>query len=66
MVHDLRTAQKRSDRGKGVYLWSMARNTAWRHVSDVMKAAKIVGPHATLKGFAARFRNQSHHFGRSA
>jgi integrase/recombinase XerD len=55
MVHDLRAAQKRSDRGKGVCLWSMARNTAWRHVGDVMKAAKIVGPHATPKGLRHGF-----------
>jgi integrase len=55
MVHDLRAAQKRSDRGKGVYLWSMARNTAWRRVCDVMDAAKIVGPHATPKGLRHGF-----------
>jgi integrase len=55
MVHDLRAAQKRSDRGKGAYLWSMARNTAWRYVCDVMEAAKIAGPHATPKGLRHGF-----------
>lgn len=55
MVHDLRAAQKRLDRGKGVSLWNMARTTAWRHVCDVMDAAKIVGPHATPKGLRHGF-----------
>jgi integrase/recombinase XerD len=55
MVHNLRAAQKRKDRGKGVYLWSMARNTAWRNICDVMEAAKIVGPHATPKGLRHGF-----------
>jgi integrase/recombinase XerD len=55
MVHDIRTAQKRRDRGRGVRLWSFARNTAWRHVSAVMEAAKIKGPHATPKGLRHGF-----------
>jgi integrase/recombinase XerD len=55
MVHNLRAAQKRKDRGKGVYLWYMARNTAWRKVCEVMEAAKIVGPHATPKGLRHGF-----------
>jgi site-specific recombinase XerD len=55
MVHDLRSAQKRSDRGKGVHLWSMARNTAWRRVCEVMEAGKIIGPHATPKGLRHGF-----------
>jgi integrase len=50
LVHDLRGSQRRRDRGKGVFLWTWARNTAWRHVCDVMRAAKIRGPHATSKG----------------
>src|SRR4030088_3240048 len=32
MVHDIRAAQKRRDRGRAVRLWPWARNTAWRHV----------------------------------
>jgi integrase len=54
-VHDLCAAQKRKDRGKGICLWNMARNTAWRNVCDVMEAAKIVGPHATPKGLRHGF-----------
>lgn len=55
MVHDIRAAQKRRDRGRAVPLWSFARNTAWRHVCAVMKAAKIKGPHATPKGLRHGF-----------
>jgi integrase/recombinase XerD len=55
MVHDLKAAQKRRDRGRSVYLWTFARNTAWRHVCAVMKAAKISGPHATPKGLRHGF-----------
>lgn len=55
MVHDIKAAQKRRDRGKGVFLWTCARNTAWRHVADVMKAAKVKGPHATPKGLRHGF-----------
>lgn len=55
MVHDLKAAQKRRDRGKSLYLWTFARNTAWRHVCAVMKAAGISGPHATPKGLRHGF-----------
>src|SRR5579872_1411838 len=55
MVHDIKAAQKRRDRGKGVFLWTCARNTAWRHVQAVMKAAKVKGPHATPKGLRHGF-----------
>ena len=55
MVHDIRAAQKRHDRGKGIFLWTYARNTAWRHVGAMMKAAKINGPHATPKGLRHGF-----------
>jgi integrase/recombinase XerD len=55
LVHDLRTAQRRRDRGRGVRLWPFARNTAWRHVGAVMKAAKIAGLHATPKGLRHGF-----------
>lgn len=50
MVHDIRAAQRRRDHGKSVFLWSFARNTAWRRVLAVMKDAGIKGPHATPKG----------------
>jgi integrase len=55
MVHDIRAAQRRRDKGKNVYLWPWARNTAWRKVQAVMMAAKIRGPHATPKGLRHGF-----------
>lgn len=55
MVHDLRTAQKRPDRGKKILLWDWSRGTAWTRVGEVMKAAKITGPHATPKGLRHGF-----------
>ena len=55
MVHDVKAAQKRRDRGQNAHLWTFARNTAWRHVCAVMKAAQINGPHATPKGLRHGF-----------
>lgn len=55
MVHDIRAAQKRRDRGRAFRLWPWARNTAWRHVGTVMKSARIKGPHATPKGLRHGF-----------
>lgn len=55
MVHDLKSAQKRRDRGRTVYLWTFARSTAWRNVCAVMKAAKISGTHAAPKGLRHGF-----------
>ncbi len=55
MVHGIRAAQKRRDRGKNIFLWTCARNTAWRHVCAVMNEAKIKGPHATPKGLRHGF-----------
>ena len=55
LVHDLRSAQKRRDRGRGVRLWPFARNTAWRHIGAVMKGAKISGLHASPKGLRHGF-----------
>lgn len=52
MVHNIRTAQKRRDRGRSVQLWTFARNTAWRHTRAVMEVAKIKGPHGTPKDCA--------------
>jgi len=55
MVHDLRSAQKRKDRGRGVLLWDWSRGTAWTRVCEVMTAAGISGPHATPKGLRHGF-----------
>jgi integrase len=55
LVHDVRTSQKRRDRGKEVRLWSWSRTKGWYVVCDVMKAAKIRGPHATPKGLRHAF-----------
>lgn len=50
MVHDLKSAQRRKDRGKGVHLWDWSRVTAWRRVCEVMEDAGIAGVHASPKG----------------
>jgi integrase/recombinase XerD len=50
MVHDIRSAQKRKDRGRGVVLWDWSRGTALSRVCEVMDVAGISGPHATPKG----------------
>jgi integrase/recombinase XerD len=55
MVHAIRTAQRRPDRGKGVRLWPWSLVSAWRRVKVVMKAAGIQGPHATPKGLRHGF-----------
>ena len=55
MVHDIRAAQKRRERGRAVRLRPWARNTAWRHVGAVIRAARIKGPHATPKGLRHGF-----------
>jgi integrase/recombinase XerD len=55
LVHDVRTAQKRRDRGKSVRLWNWSRTKGWYVVGAVMKAARIVGPHATPKGLRHGF-----------
>ena len=55
MVHDIRAAQRRRDRGKGVLLWDWSRAKGWYLVCDVMKAAKIKGPHASPKGLRHGF-----------
>src|SRR4051795_13011103 len=47
MVHNVRAAQKHRDRGKSVRLWEWSRTKGWYVVCEVMKAAKIRGPHAT-------------------
>jgi integrase/recombinase XerD len=55
LVHDLRAARRRHDRGRSVHLWPWSRPTAWRHVCAVMRAAGIVGLHATPKGLRHGF-----------
>ncbi len=55
LVHNVRAAQKREGRGKGVFLWDWCRTTAWTRVCEVMKAAGISGPHATPKGLRHGF-----------
>jgi integrase/recombinase XerD len=55
MVHNIRGAQKRRDRGKSVRLWDWSRTKGWYVVGAVMKAAKIAGPHATPKGLRHGF-----------
>jgi integrase/recombinase XerD len=55
MVHDLKTAQRRKDRGKGVQLWDWSRAKGWYIIRDVMKEAKIIGPHASPKGLRHGF-----------
>jgi integrase/recombinase XerD len=55
LVHNLQSLKKRKDRGKGVVLWDWCRTTAWTRVCEVMKAADIIGPHATPKGLRHAF-----------
>lgn len=55
LVHNIRAAQRREGRGRGVHLWTWCRTTAWSSVIEVMKAAKIDGPHATPKGLRHGF-----------
>jgi integrase/recombinase XerD len=55
LVHNLRAAKKRKDRGRGVLLWSWSRGTAWSRVCGMMEAAGIAGPHATPKGLRHAF-----------
>jgi integrase len=52
MVHGIREAHRRKkDDILDTRLWPVARNTAWRHVTGVMKTAGIPeGPHRCPKG----------------
>ncbi len=53
MVHGIREAQKRGGGQSDRPLWPWARNTAWRHVKDVMADAGIPdGPHRWPKGLS--------------
>jgi integrase len=51
MVHNVRAAQKRRDRGRSVRRWDWSRTKGWHVFCAVMEAAKITGPHATPKAF---------------
>jgi integrase/recombinase XerD len=56
LVHGIRKAQARKDKGAGLTLWPWARNTAWRHVKAVMEAAGLTDPaSATPKGLRHAF-----------
>jgi integrase len=55
LVHDIRAAHKRRDRGETLRLWNWSRTKGWYVVCTVMKAAKIAGPHATPKGLRHGF-----------
>jgi integrase/recombinase XerD len=43
MVHDVRAAHKRRDRGKSLRLWNWSRTKGWYVVRTVMRAAKRHG-----------------------
>jgi integrase len=56
LVHGLRKAQARKDKGASVHLWDFARNTAWRKVKAVMDSAGLGGlACATPKGLRHAF-----------
>jgi integrase len=55
LVHDIRAAHKRRDRGESLQLWNWSRTKGWYVVCAVMKAAKVAGPHATPKGLRHGF-----------
>lgn len=55
LVHGIRQAQKRRDRGQAVRLWPWARMTGWRAVHAVMDEAGLSGPAASPKGLRHAF-----------
>lgn len=56
LVHGIRKAQARKDKGAGLTLWPWAHNTAWRHVKAVMEVAGLTDPaNATPKGLRHAF-----------
>jgi integrase/recombinase XerD len=55
LVHGIRQAQKRRDRGQAVRLWPWARMTGWRAVHAVMEEAGLSGPAASPKGLRHAF-----------
>lgn len=55
LVHGVREAQGKRDRGKGLVLWPWSRMTAWRRVAEVMAAAQLNGAQASPKGLRHGF-----------
>lgn len=55
LVHGVREAQGKRDRGKGLVLWPWSRMTAWRRVAEVMTAAQLDGAQASPKGLRHGF-----------
>lgn len=54
LVHGIRAVKKRG-RKTGDLLWPWARNTGWRRVGEVLRAAGIDGAHASPKGLRHGF-----------
>nr|WP_233142674.1 tyrosine-type recombinase/integrase [Gluconobacter sp. DsW_056] len=55
LVHGVREAQARRDRGRSLRLWPVARMTGWRMVHRVMTEAGLSGPAASPKGLRHAF-----------
>ncbi|GBQ90181.1 hypothetical protein GCM10007866_20180 [Gluconobacter albidus] len=55
LVHGVREAQARRDRGRSLRLWPVARMTGWRMVHRVMAEAGLSGPAASPKGLRHAF-----------
>lgn len=55
LVHGVREAQARRDRGRFLRLWPVARMTGWRMVHRVMAEAGLSGPAASPKGLRHAF-----------
>ncbi|QDH18116.1 tyrosine-type recombinase/integrase [Swingsia samuiensis] len=55
LVHGVRQAQKKRDRGQSLRLWPVARMTGWRMVHRVMQEAGLSGPAASPKGLRHAF-----------
>nr|WP_231100488.1 tyrosine-type recombinase/integrase [Gluconobacter potus] len=55
LVHGIREAQARRDRGRSLRLWPVARMTGWRMVHRVMDEADLSGPAASPKGLRHAF-----------
>jgi integrase/recombinase XerD len=55
MVHGIREAQARRDKGRDIRLWPWSRMTGWRAVHAIMAEAGIAGPHASPKGLRHGF-----------
>ena len=64
LVHNIRSIQKRWDRGRTVRLCNWSRTKGWYVVCAVMKAANLRGPHAQRP--SARLRHQGRRLQRAA